>query len=77
MEKLRSVPAELTPPTLCWDCRRAAGPGMCSWAKRGRPVRGWVATPTIIDGSTPSHCVHTCPLFEPDREGEQDDERTT
>lgn len=61
--------------TLCWYCRRAAGPirDRCSWAEAFRPVEGWTATQTlIIDKDTlndrarhvmQSYHVYDCPLF--------------
>ena len=58
--------------TLCWDCQNACNSG-CSWSRSFKPVKGWVATPTIInqgvrtqDGDpfyTKSFFVHKCPKF--------------
>jgi len=56
--------------TLCWDCRRAAGPAMCSWALWGEPVPGWTATPTVLratESETESYLVTDCPMFRADR----------
>lgn len=52
--------------TICWDCDNACG--KCSWSDGTfTPVKGWEATPTIINNSdgklTESYCVHKCPLF--------------
>lgn len=68
--EVRSGPA--CQATLCWACRRAAGPDMCPWARRGQPVPGWRAEPTVIkmggraDGISHSYKVMECPLYEKD-----------
>ena len=58
--------------SLCWQCKRAYG--LCSWSHRFKPVKGWVATPTIIKGEKrgnqpeiKSYEVKKCPLFLQDR----------
>lgn len=59
-------PGRYHPPTLCWDCQRAAGPveNRCSWSLELRPVKGWTARKSrIIEGS---YYVKKCPLFTPD-----------
>lgn len=60
------------PPTLCWECQRAAGKQMCEWAALGNPILGWEAKETIISngGDNPdtySYCVAKCPLYTPDK----------
>ena len=52
--------------TVCWDCQRAAGKEMCSWAARLEPVEGWDAVETIVNQDTNSYSVRACPLFIPD-----------
>lgn len=51
--------------TKCWTCANALGG--CSWSRRFKPVRGWKATPTLINtqyvGGTPSFEVHECPEY--------------
>lgn len=53
--------------TLCWDCKNSNGI-VCPWfSKKGKPVPGWKATPTVIKNKGrefPSYDVHECPLFE-------------
>ena len=58
--------------TICWDCRNYS---RCSWS-RGKPVKGWKATPTLIvnkgiDGEkariTRSYLVEECPHFKHDK----------
>lgn len=55
--------------TICWDCSRACGADMCSWAKSGKPVDGWDAEYDPVNmswyGPTESYKVHSCPLFKP------------
>lgn len=63
--------------SLCWDCRRAAGPmsNRCSWAIDFTPVDGWDAEKTLVystsDSGNPiyinSYHVYNCPLFLKDR----------
>lgn len=63
--------------SLCWDCRRAAGPiaNRCSWSIDFTPVYGWDAEKTLIyatseHGKTTyinSYHVYNCPLFLKDR----------
>lgn len=54
-------------PTLCWSCRNAVSG--CSWAKTGKPVQGWTATPTKVRaldkkcGYIESFRVEKCPLY--------------
>ena len=55
-------PATLQP---CWFCKKALGG--CSWSRSGEPVKGWIATPTVI--SKPPTTVHSyridkCPEYE-------------
>ena len=52
--------------TLCWRCQNFS---KCSWS-RGKPVKGWDATPTIIKNwngkgydKTESFIVNSCPQF--------------
>lgn len=57
--------------TICWDCRNYS---RCSWS-RGKPVKGWKATPTeFVDnlGGGEIRVVHSflveeCPHFKADR----------
>lgn len=58
--------------SLCWQCKRATG--FCSWSRDFKPVRGWEAEPTLINGDVkckeskiPSYDVKKCPLFIQDR----------
>ena len=49
--------------TLCWACHRA-GRGFasgCPWASEFKPVPGWEAEQTELEGS---FFVISCPLFE-------------
>ncbi len=54
--------------TLCWGCKKALGG--CSWSKRkGKPVEGWDAEPTIVKdemGDFESYLVKSCPEYTPD-----------
>lgn len=52
--------------SLCWDCRNATRPMVCSWARDFTPVKGWKATPTRIGNYCPyeSYLVRECPLFQ-------------
>lgn len=55
--------------TLCWECRNAAGG--CSWADDLKPVDGWDAEKTIVQGdgaggTFDSFCVKSCPEYVPD-----------
>lgn len=61
------------PATLCWRCRHAAGPDMCSWARDLVPVPGWQADPSFLwetfkgeRMSLRSYHVWACPQFEAD-----------
>lgn len=51
--------------TLCWLCKNAGGG--CSWSKTFKPVKGWVAEPTILhiskDQTLNSFNVESCPQF--------------
>ena len=53
--------------TLCWNCARATGPGMCSWAEEFKPVEGWIAEKTKLslgrDGNISSYFVGYCPEY--------------
>ena len=58
--------------TLCWECQNYS---RCSWS-RGKPVKGWKATPTVIVNRnnygdkahvTHSFLVEACPHFKPDK----------
>ena len=53
--------------TLCWDCRNAANPFVCSWARDLTPVEGWNAYKVtyVIDGkyNDCTYCVEECPHF--------------
>lgn len=56
--------------TLCWICAKAAGG--CSWADSLKPVEGWNAEKTIVQGdglggAFDSYCVKSCPDFKPDK----------
>lgn len=55
--------------TLCWDCR-CSTTKECSWARRFKPVKGWVVTEKLVknahnatNGETKSYIVHECPDF--------------
>ena len=58
--------------TLCWYCQKATNSG-CNWSRAFKPVKDWVATPTIINQGvrtqgegpsfTESFFVHKCPEF--------------
>lgn len=55
--------------TLCFSCQNFT---RCSWAN-GIPVKGWEATPTIVqdrDGDFSSYLVTKCPLFKEDEKRE-------
>lgn len=43
--------------TLCWDCRNSTTKG-CRWARRFRPVNGWVA----VENKN-GYLVEECPEF--------------
>ena len=51
--------------TLCWLCKNAGGG--CSWSKTFKPVKGWVAEPTVLniskDQVVDSFIVESCPKF--------------
>lgn len=52
---------------LCWTCQNACG--KCSWSQLLIPVKGWIATPTIIHDSVkpyPSYRIDACPRYIPD-----------
>ena len=57
--------------TICWDCQNYS---RCSWS-RGKPVKGWKATPTeSIDnfGGGDTRIIHSflveaCPHFKADK----------
>lgn len=53
---------------ICWTCRRAAGPRMCSWAACGEPVEGWDATFCPAGGAyaLDTYAVRGCPLYAKD-----------
>jgi hypothetical protein len=58
--------------SLCWQCKRAYG--TCSWSHRFKPVKGWEAIPTRINGEKKSkqpeiqsYEVKKCPMFIQDR----------
>lgn len=58
--------------TLCWNCQKAVCG--CSWSRNYVPVKGWDATPTIVqnhaDGRqifTNSYLVRSCPEFVKDK----------
>lgn len=53
----------------CWSCKKACGG--CRWSRVGRPIKGWIATPTIIKnslgdgkGDLHSYSIEWCPEFE-------------
>lgn len=51
---------------LCYECLNYT---RCDWAKRNEPIKGWTATPTMIENSSyciPSYEVIDCPQFEQD-----------
>ena len=61
--------------SICWNCKNAV-PGSCygcSWSRAFKPVKGWVASKTLIrseepvDGVLPepiiSYAVRQCPQF--------------
>lgn len=50
--------------TLCWKCTNAAHSG-CSWIKKDRPVKGWIAEPTFSVGCGRSYMVYDCPKYTP------------
>lgn len=57
--------------TLCWSCKNACG--KCSWSKKFKKVKGWVAEKTIIKGDPnglepeiKSYLVISCPKYKPD-----------
>lgn len=57
--------------TLCWNCKNACG--KCSWSKKFKKVKGWVAKKTIVKGDPnslepeiPSYLVISCPKFQED-----------
>ena len=49
---------------ICWDCKKATGG--CSWVDGFKPVEGWDATPTVVDGVEESFEIKSCPEFEQD-----------
>ena len=56
--------------TICWDCQNYS---CCSWS-RGKPVKGWKATPTIVENIisgyphvVESFLVEACPQFLQDK----------
>lgn len=62
--------------TICWDCKRAAGPQMCRWARDGKPFPGWRAKPTMVvvdpEKQVNSFLVEACPGFRIGRLEEED-----
>ena len=55
---------EMESEQLCWRCRNACGG--CSWSREFKPVEGWDAKPTIINGDgeeIPSFEIKKCPMF--------------
>ena len=57
--------------TLCWTCQNACG--KCSWSKKFKKVKGWVAKKTIVKGDPfglepeiASYLVIECPKFQKD-----------
>lgn len=58
--------ANLSNPSLCWDCKKAASNGDCCWASSGKPVTGWKAVPTVVNRKRyPFSSFHVvdCPDF--------------
>ena len=54
--------------SLCWDCQRAAGKKMCTWALFEQPIPGWnaVERDVLNEMKTPeqkSFMVYDCPQF--------------
>lgn len=53
---------------MCFDCKRAAGKNMCSWARSLTPVKGWEAERAIVDagrtGEFETWHILSCPLFD-------------
>lgn len=60
-----------TPRSLCWDCKNATRPDVCSWTDNFTPVPGWKAKPSKIYGAHPidSYTVLECPRFKRDSFG--------
>lgn len=60
--------------TLCWDCKNAANPFACSWARDLTPVKGWNAYKVtyVTEGkySDFTYCVEECPYFIRDKKRE-------
>lgn len=57
--------------TLCWTCQNACA--KCSWSRKFKKVKGWIAEKTIIKGNQdglvqriPSYRVIKCPKYIPD-----------
>lgn len=58
--------------TLCWTCQNACG--KCSWSRKFKKVKGWIAEKTIIKGEPnsliseiPSYRVIKCPKYLQDK----------
>lgn len=60
--------------TLCWDCKNASNPFVCSWARDLTPVKGWNAYKVtyVTEGkySDFTYCVTECPYFVKDEKRE-------
>ena len=53
--------------TLCWSCKHATNGRVCCWAGELKPVKGWVAIPTVIkEYQTESAYVTESPKFQED-----------
>ncbi len=75
------IARESTADSLCWKCQNSCC--RCSWSKSFKPVQGWTATPTVIQGKLKTDIIHSyfvtdCPLFKRDKprrkKSEYDDE---
>ena len=78
-----------TSPTLCWYCKRSTpvsnGVAECSWCRNYTPVEGWTATrvhrkdPSYTYGCAErileSYHVHECPLYIPEKAGNEKEEQ--
>lgn len=51
---------------LCWDCEKATGG--CTWARRLKPVEGWVARKINPSPTKPyvTYFIESCPEFKRD-----------